>query len=124
MSVMLGSQHANRFKQNMKVYVLFGEHRERHGVDIGNQVRFNVKDWGSPEGKLPLLKVSMVHQETGYLEVRDARQDVAKLVDLHDCLPFALPMFDPSERDTEGEERRMDDKIKCNPNMSPVAVSK
>ena len=97
MPLLLGSQHSNRFKRNTKVYVLFGVDKGRHGVVIGHQIGFNLKDWGSPEGKSPVLKVLMACKETGYLEVRDVHQDLVKLVDLHNRLPFGVPRLHASE---------------------------
>ena len=110
MPLFLGSQHSNRFKRNTKVYVLFGVDKGRHGVVIGHQIGFNLKDWGSPEGKSPVLKVLMACKETGYLEVRDVHQDLVKLVDLHNRLPFGVPRLRLSEYpDMAGElERRIE----------------
>lgn len=108
MPLLLGSQHSNRFKRNTKVYVLFGVDKGRHGVVIGHQIAFNLKDWGSPEGKSPVLKVLMVCRETGYLEVRDVHQDLVKLVDLHNRLPFGVPrlrLFDYPDMAAQLERR-------------------
>ena len=122
MPLLLGSQHSNRFKRNSKVYVLFGEHKGRHGVVIGHRIGFNIKEWGSPTGKSPLLKLLMVNRETGYLEVRDVFQDVVKLVDLHDFLPFAVPMLAPSEEPDKSAMLKI--KCECNPHLSVATASK
>ena len=124
MPLLLGSQHANRFRRNTKVYVLFGEHRGRHGVVVGHEVGFSVKSWGSGDGKSPMLKILMVHRETGDLEIKDIRQEVVKLVDLHGLLPFGVPMLDPSIANTEIKERRLDDRIRAYPHVSKIVVAK
>ena len=90
-----GSQHNNRFKRNTKVYVLSGEEKGRHGVVVGHEPNFDLKAWGTPEGKLPLLYVVFARGHYGKLEVKAVRQDVVKLVDLHGFLPFAVPMLAP-----------------------------
>ena len=45
MPLLLGLQHANRFKRNTKVFVLFGEHSGRHGVVVKHEIGFDVKAW-------------------------------------------------------------------------------
>ena len=124
MPLLLGSQHANRFRRNTKVYVLFGEHRGRHSAVVGHEVGFSVKALGSVEGKSPMLRLLMAHRETGYLEVKDVRRKVVNLVDIHCRLPFGLPMLDPSVEDMEIKERRMDSKIRSNPHMLTIEVAK
>ena len=101
--LLLGSQHNNRFKRNTKVYVLSGVYKGRHGTVVGHDSCFDVKAWGSPTGKSPLLKVLLVCPIVKYLEVKSIYQDVVKLVDLHDQLDFAVPaMYAPGSSEDKG----------------------
>ena len=95
MPLLRGSQHSNRFKRNTKVYVLSGEEKGRHGVVVGHEKNFDLKAWGTPEGKSPLLYVVFARKYYGHLELKAVRQDVVKLVDLHGRLPFAVPILAP-----------------------------
>ena len=125
MPLLLGSQHANRFKRNTKVFVLFGEHSGRHGVVVGHEIGFDMKAWQG--GKSPMLKLVMANKETGHLELRDVRQEQVKLVDLHGLLPFGLPLLNQSVEKKERQERvmeRMENRIKCNPRRPKMEVVK
>ena len=86
------------------MYVLSGAYKGRHGTIIGHDSGFNLKAWGSPTGKSPLLKVLLVCPIVKYLEVKSIYQDVVKLVDLHDQLDFAVPaLYAPGS--SEDKER-------------------
>ena len=95
MPLLRGSQHNNRFKRNTKVYVMAGEEKGRHGVVVGHEKNFDLKAWGTPEGKSPLLYVVFARRYYGHLEVKAVRQDLVMLVDLHGFLPFAVPILAP-----------------------------
>ena len=110
--LLLGSQHNNRFKRNTKVYILSGTHKGKHGTVVGHGKNFNVKRWGSSweDNRSPLLKVLLICPSTGLLGVHDIRQDIVKLVDLHQKLFFALPALRPVDLEEEyvhfGKKRR------------------
>ena len=125
MPLLLGSQHANRFTRNTKVFVLFGEHSGRHGVVVGHEIGFDVKAW--QDGKSPVLKLVMANKETGHLELRDVRQELVKLVDLHGLLPFGLPLLNRKVKGKERQDRvmeRLERKIRCNPTRPKMEVVK
>ena len=99
---LFGKQHHNRFKIGTKVHILEGYFTGLHGVVVGHKQGFDLLD----ERTGPSLKILIVNI-AGVYEVINVAQWVVKLIDLHEVLPFAIPLRPRDTTESEREAKRV-----------------